>query len=402
MDTSRKKHILLAVCGGISAYKSAELVRLLRKQNADVRVVMTEAAQQFISSLTFQALSGHPVHVNLLDPAEENAMGHINLARWADVMIIAPATANMMAKCAHGIADDLVSTLFLAAECPINMAPAMNRVMWGKPVTQVNLENLKKYGVNMIGPNAGDQACGEVGFGRMAEPFEICDRVLAMPSTRVLAKVNVLITAGPTREPIDPVRFISNRSSGKMGFALAKAALEAGANVTLITGPVNQISPSGVDCVQVETASEMFGAVMAKVNQSDIFISAAAVADYRPSIQETVKIKKQNQQTQLTLEKTDDILASVAMLTKPPFTVGFAAETNDLENYAKDKLQKKNLDMIAANWVGRNQGGFDSDQNALEVFWPSGKTTLEMSDKFHIAQQLIQLIAHKFNEKNRS
>ncbi len=402
MDISKKKHILLAVCGGISAYKSAELVRLLRKQNADVRVVMTGGAQHFISPLTFQALSGNPVHTDLLDPAEENAMGHINLARWADVMIIAPVTANTMAKCAHGIADDLTSTLFLAAECPIYMAPAMNRVMWDKPVTQVNLEKLKKYGVNMIGPNAGDQACGEVGFGRMVEPIDICERVLAKPASGVLSNVNVLITAGPTREPIDPVRFISNRSSGKMGFALAKAALDAGAKVTLITGPVNQISPSGVDCIQVETTVEMFEAVMAKVNQNDIFISAAAVADYRPSIQETVKIKKKNQQTQLTLEKTDDILASVAKLTKPPFTVGFAAETNDLENYARDKLQKKNLDMIAANWVGRKQGGFDSDENALEVFWPSGKTTLEMSDKFHIALQLIQLIAQKFNEKNRS
>ncbi len=401
-NPTHKKRILLAVCGGIAAYKAAELVRLLRKRDAEVRVVMTKAAQQFVGPLTFQALSGNPVHSELLDRDEENAMGHINLARWADALVIAPATANMLAKCAHGMADDLVSTLFLAAECPIYVAPAMNQAMWNKSATQANAKLLKQNGVNLIGPNSGDQACGETGYGRMAEPSEICEQLLPLSKPGDLDNVKVLITAGPTREPIDPVRFLSNRSSGKMGYALAKAAREAGAKVILVSGPVNLKAPHDVECIHVETAAEMFSAVMEKVNKCDIFIGAAAVADYRPSAIEPVKIKKQHDKISLDLEKNSDILAAVARLTKPPFSVGFAAETHDLASYAKDKLQRKKLDMIAANWVGREQGGFDSDLNALEVYWPSGHATLTMAGKYQIAQQLIQLIAQHFHEKNRS
>jgi phosphopantothenoylcysteine decarboxylase / phosphopantothenate---cysteine ligase len=391
----------LAICGGIAAYKSAELVRLLRKQSADVRVVMTYSAREFISPLTFQALSGNPVHTELLDVNEENAMGHINLARWADVVVIAPATANTLAKCAHGLADDLVTTLFLAATCPVYMAPAMNQAMWNKGVTQDNIRQLERYGVNFIGPDAGDQACGETGYGRMAEPVEICQRLLIEPKRGVLQDLKILISAGPTREYIDPVRYITNRSSGKMGFALARAALQAGAHVTLVSGPVNLPTPAGLDIVHIETAAQMYGAVMIQIGSADIYIGAAAVADYSPATAEKDKIKKQAEQTSLILHKTKDILADVAQLKNPPFTVGFAAETNNLVAYAQEKLRNKNLDMIAANWVGQEQGGFDSEQNALEVFWENGRASLPMINKNQLAEQLINLIAKRFNEKNR-
>ncbi|NOU45179.1 MAG: bifunctional phosphopantothenoylcysteine decarboxylase/phosphopantothenate--cysteine ligase CoaBC [Methyloglobulus sp.] len=397
----------MAICGGIAAYKSAELVRLLRKKGLDVRVVMTVSAHEFVSPLTFQALSGNPVHLQLLDAEEENAMGHINLARWADVVIIAPATANTIAKCAHGLADDLVTTLFLAATCPLYMAPAMNQSMWNKAITQDNISKLESYGVVFIGPDSGHQACGEVGYGRMAEPADICQRVcehltvpmMAQPKISALAGVKVLITAGPTREHIDPVRYITNRSSGKMGYALACAALKAGAEVSLISGPVNLAEPVGVDFIQVETAAQMYEAAMARAADVDIFIAAAAVADYTPSLTENVKIKKICDQTSILLNKTQDILAAVALLTPAPFTVGFAAETHDLETYAQDKLRKKKLDMIAANWVGRAEGGFDSEQNALEVFWQNGRTSLAMASKTVLAEQLINSIATRFNEK---
>jgi phosphopantothenoylcysteine decarboxylase / phosphopantothenate---cysteine ligase len=337
----------------------------------------------------------------LLDIGEENAMGHINLARWADVAVIAPATANTIAKCAHGLADDLVSTLFLAATCPVYMAPAMNQAMWRKAITQENIRKLEGYGVSFIGPNAGDQACGETGFGRMAEPSEICQWLLAEPKTPVLQGVKVLISAGPTREYIDPVRYITNRSSGKMGFAIALAASQAGAQVSLVSGPVNLVIPAGIEIVGVETAAQMYDAVLAQASNTDIYIGAAAVADYSPAVIGKAKIKKQAEQTELVLHKTKDILAAVAQLDNAPFTVGFAAETNDLEAYAQEKLHKKNLDMIAANWVGRGQGGFDSEQNALEVFWENGKVSLPMTDKNQLAEQLINLIATRFNEKNR-
>jgi phosphopantothenoylcysteine decarboxylase / phosphopantothenate---cysteine ligase len=400
-DIPINKHVLLAICGGIAAYKSAELVRLLRKQGCDVRVVMTHSAREFVNPLTFQALSGNPVHTELLDIDEENAMGHINLARWADVVIIAPATANTIAKCAHGLADDLVSTLFLAATCPIYIAPAMNQAMWNKAITQNNIRQLESYGVTIIGPNVGDQACGETGNGRMAEPAEICQRLLDGAKLGVLSDVKILISAGPTREYIDPVRYITNRSSGKMGYALARAAVNAGASVTLVSGSVNLVVPTGVELVQIETAAQMYDAVISQAGGNDIYIGAAAVADYSPVVTETAKIKKQAEQTSLVLQQTKDILAEVARLHNAPFTVGFAAETNDLETYAQEKLRKKNLDMIAANWVGQERGGFDSEQNALEVFWDKGHTSLTMMDKNQLAEQLINLIATRFNEKNR-
>lgn len=366
-----------------------------------MRVIMTPSAREFISPLTFQALSGNSVHTELLDVDEENAMGHINLARWADIVVIAPATANTIAKCAHGIADDLVTTLFLAATCPVYMAPAMNQAMWNKAITQENIRQLQNYGVNFIGPDTGDQACGETGFGRMAEPYDICQRLLIETKTGILQDLKVLISAGPTREYIDPVRYITNRSSGKMGYALARAALRMGARVTLVSGPVNLAAPIGLDMVNVETAEQMYNAVSARAGNVDIFIAAAAVADYSPVVTEKDKIKKHAEQTSLVLHKTKDILTTVARLDNAPFTVGFAAETNDLEAYAQEKLRNKNLDMIAANWVGQEQGGFDSERNALEVFWDKGHSSLAMTDKNQLAEQLINLIATKFNEKNR-
>ena len=358
---------------------------------------------QFVSPLTFQALSGNPVHSELLDADQEHAMGHISLARWADALIIAPATANTIAKCSHGLADDLLSTLYLAATCPVYVAPAMNQAMWNKTVTQENIQKLKSHGVSVIGPEQGDQACGETGFGRMSEPLDICNRLMDEPATRCLSRLKVLISAGPTREPLDPVRYITNRSSGKMGYALAAAALKAGAQVTLVSGPVMLSAPADVDLVNVETAAQMHAAVIAKAAEHDIYIGAAAVADYSPTM-EIEKIKKQADQSTLTLtlQKTRDILAEVAGLANRPFTVGFAAETHDLEQYALDKLARKNLDMIAANWVGRDLGGFDSEQNALQVFWKNGQKSLAMTDKNQLAEQLISLIAERREYERRN
>lgn len=397
--------MLLAVCGGIAAYKSAELVRLLRKRGAEVRVVMTQAAQEFVKPLTFQALSGNPVHIDLLDMDEENAMGHINLARWADMMVIAPATANTIAKCAHGLADDLVSALFLASTCPVYMAPAMNQAMWGKAVTQENIQRLVSQGVQFIGPDAGDQACGESGYGRMAEPAGICLHLLSDENAAlkpgILQSINVVVTAGPTREYLDPVRYLTNRSSGKMGYAVAQAARQAGANVTLISGPVALTPPEGVKVINVETAAHMYDAVMEHINNAGIFIASAAVADYSPDAAEAQKIKKKDGQINLLLQKTKDILAEVAALEEAPFLVGFAAETTELEAYALAKLNAKKLDMIAANWVGRTEGGFDSDQNALDVYWQSGRKSMPLMPKSVLASQLIELIAMRFHEKNR-
>ena len=365
-----------------------------------MRVVMTRSAMQFISPLTFQALSGNPVHTELLDAETENAMGHINLARWADKIVIAPATADTIAKLSLGLADDLLSTLCLAAVCPIYIAPAMNQAMWHKPVTQENIKRLIAYGATIIGPGQGEQACGETGFGRMSEPAEICERLWAEPTDHHLHGKKILISAGPTREPLDPVRYITNRSSGKMGYALARAALKAGARVTLVSGPVALTPPANADVVKVETAAQMYEAVITRAEAHDIYIGAAAVADYTPVTVQPEKIKKQDEQTLITLQKTRDILAEVAQLPNRPFTVGFAAETHDLENYARGKLTAKKLDMIAANWVGRDQGGFDSEQNALQVFWATGQQTLAMTDKAQLAEQLISLIAKRCDEKN--
>lgn len=403
------------MCGGIAAYKAAELVRLLRKQNAQVQVVMTESATHFVSSLTFQALSGNPVQTQLLDAQEENAMGHIHLARWADLIVIAPATANMIAKLSYGLADNLVSTLCLAASCPIYIAPAMNQAMWHNPVTQENIARLQQRGLTIIGPEQGEQACGETGFGRMSEPATICLRLMGDKpyllenhhtvanqenTAASLQGVKILISAGPTREPLDPVRYISNRSSGKMGYALVEAALQAGAIVTLVSGPVTLDAPAAAEVIRVETAEQMYQAIITRAQQHDIYIGAAAVADYTPVQVKEQKIKKQAQESTLMLQKTKDILAAVALLPARPFVVGFAAETHDLEVYAKGKLVRKKLDMIAANWVGKEQGGFEKDENGLHVFWHNGDKILSMTDKKQLARQLLELITERMNEKN--
>jgi len=361
---------------------------------------MTQSAQHFVTPLTFQALSANPVHTELFDAEQEQAMSHIHLARWADLLLIAPASANTLAKMAHGIADDLLSTLYLAADCPVFVAPAMNQAMWNKTVTQENITRLKQVGVGIIGPACGDQACGEQGFGRMSEPTDICGEILKDHTTRPLTGVKLVISAGPTREPLDPVRYISNRSSGKMGYALAEAGIRAGAEVTLVSGPVNLSAPKELNLIKVETAQQMYEAVLGRMDNCDIYIGAAAVADYRPAQIESSKIKKQHDHSIITLEKNPDIVATVASLSNKPFVVGFAAETDDLENYAIGKLRTKNLDMIAANWVGQTEGGFDSDRNALQVYWPGGKRHLVMTDKYQLAEQLLSLIYERFNEKN--
>jgi len=388
------------VSGGIAAYKSAEIVRLLRKQGCEVRVVMTASAQRFVTPLTFQALSGQTVHSDLFDIAQEQAMSHIHLARWADALLIAPASADLLAKMAHGLADDLLSTLCLAAQCPVYLAPAMNQAMWQHPAVKDNLALLRQRGVRVIGPASGEQACGEQGLGRMSEPSAICDVLMATDTTALLAGRKVMITAGPTREPIDPVRFISNRSSGRMGYAIAEAARDAGAQVTLVSGPVALPSPHGVRVIAVESAKAMHDGVMRRIDDCDIFIGAAAVADYRPAQVADAKLKKHDDTLAIVLEKNPDIIATVASLARKPFVVGFAAETDDLERYALGKLRDKNLDMIAANWVGQAEGGFDSERNALDVYWPGGHQALAMADKRELARRLILLIAQRRNENH--
>ena len=397
------RHILLGVTGGIAAYKALELVRLLKKEGAQVRVVMTKAACEFIAPLSFQALSGHSVHIELLDVDAENAMGHIELARWADIFIIAPASANTLSKFAHGNADNLLSTLYLAANCPVYIAPAMNHVMWNHVATQTNIQLLQTHGIRLISPEAGEQACGEIGVGRMAEPQTICARLLAdiTAPSQILAGIHIMITAGATREPLDAVRYITNRSSGKMGYAIACAAQLAGANVTLISGITALSPPENCHFIQTETAQAMHSAVFENINPCDIFIGAAAVADYRPIDVAQKKIKKKDDTLTFTLQKNADILADVAATKNPPFTVGFAAETHDLEHYARDKLIRKKLDMIAANWVGGERGGFESNDNALDIFWQDGQKSLPMTSKEILATQLISLIAKRFHLKTK-
>ncbi|HEX5513416.1 MAG TPA: bifunctional phosphopantothenoylcysteine decarboxylase/phosphopantothenate--cysteine ligase CoaBC [Gammaproteobacteria bacterium] len=400
MSSLSQRKIVLGVTGGIAAYKSADLTRRLLDAGAEVRVVMTQAATQFVGPLTFQALSGNPVHLDLLDPAAEAAMGHIQLARWADTVLVAPASADFMARLAHGMANDLLTTLCLATDAAIVLAPAMNRLMWQNAATRDNVALLSRRGVRLIGPAAGGQACGEIGEGRMVEPLDIVS-ALAEPESREqpLAGRTVLVTAGPTYEAIDPVRFIGNRSSGRMGFAVAAAARQAGAQVILVSGPSQQATPVGVERIDVTSAAEMYQAVMQQVERADIFIGAAAVADYRPAQTADAKIKKQSEQLALTLERTKDILQAVAARATAPFTVGFAAETHDLPRYARDKLERKKLDMIAANWVG-GETGFDTADNALEVFWRDGQASLGRQGKDALAQQLINLIADRYHAKH--
>ena len=386
------RHVLLGVTGGIAAYKSAELVRRLQNRGANVRVVMTRAAQEFITPLTLQALSGNPVHTDLLDPAAEAAMGHIELARWADLVLIAPASADFIARLAHGHADDLLTTLCLATPARIAIAPAMNQGMWRDVATQANITNVRERGVAIWGPAAGEQACGDIGPGRMLEPDELAALAGDVFATRLLEGKRVLITAGPTREALDPVRYISNHSSGKMGFALAQAAVEAGAKVTVIAGPVALATPEHVARINVESAQEMFAAVHERVRDCDIFIAAAAVADYRPEQVAALKIKKQNEAMTLTLVRNPDIVASVAQLKPKPFTIGFAAETQRVTDYARDKLERKNLDMIIANDVSAPGIGFNSENNAVTVLWGDGEAAIGERSKIQLARDLIALI----------
>jgi phosphopantothenoylcysteine decarboxylase/phosphopantothenate--cysteine ligase len=390
-----KIRILLGVTGGIAAYKSPDLVRRLIEKGADVQVVMTEAAQKFVSPMTFQAVSGRPARIGLWDEAAEAAMGHIELARWAQLVLVAPATADFIARLAGGRADDLLSTLCIATEAPIVIAPAMNRVMWANKATQANIGVLQSRGIRLLGPAAGNQACGEVGVGRMWEPTLLASTLLEPPANAgLLAGITVLITAGPTRERLDPVRYLTNRSSGKMGFAVADAAREAGAHVTLITGPVQLPTPAGITRINVESAREMYAAVHRHVADADVFIAAAAVADFQPVTVAKQKIKKQGTAITLDLEPAPDIVKSVADMAKRPLVVGFAAETNDVENNARSKLKRKKLDMIAANQVGDGLA-FDCEDNALTVLWPGGKLEIARAPKLEVARELIAQIAKR-------
>jgi phosphopantothenoylcysteine decarboxylase/phosphopantothenate--cysteine ligase len=391
------KRILLGVTGGIAAYKSPDLVRRLREQGAEVQVVMTAAAREFVTEATFQAVSGRPVRTDLWDAAAEAAMGHIELARWAQLVLIAPASADFLARLATGQADDLLSTLCLATEAPIAVAPAMNRVMWANAATRANVATLRQRSVNVLGPAEGEQACGEIGAGRMLEPLELADRarIMLLGGGGPLQGRRVLITAGPTRERIDPVRFISNRSSGKMGFAVAQAAREAGAEVVLVSGPVSLATPTAVRRIDVESAADMLNAVLGEVDRADIFISTAAVADYRPANAAEQKIKKTSDRMDLSMERTADVLATVAARPNRPFVVGFAAETESVEQHARGKLLKKNLDMIAANEVGHDKA-FDCEDNELIVLWRAGRRDLARASKATLARQLVALIAESY------
>ena len=390
------ERILLGVTGGIAAYKSAEIVRRLRERGAEVQVVMTGAARQFVTPLTFQALSGRPVRTDLWDDAAEAAMGHIELARWADRILVAPASADFLARLAHGLASDLLTTLCLATDVPITVAPAMNRLMWANAATRANMALLAARGIEVIGPAEGDQACGETGPGRMVEPDVLAAAVIDRAATSgALAGRKVIVTAGPTRERIDPVRFITNRSSGKMGFAVAEAARDAGAEVILISGPVSVCTPPGIRRVDVETADQMLAAVNENLGGADIFIAAAAVSDYRPVQVSMEKIKKTSDSLMLALSRTTDILATVAAGAARPFVVGFAAETQNVERNALAKLEGKNLDMIAANQVGEGLA-FDQDDNALTVYWRGGGRELKRAGKAQIAAELVALIAERF------
>jgi phosphopantothenoylcysteine decarboxylase/phosphopantothenate--cysteine ligase len=392
------KRIILGVTGGIAAYKSADLVRRLIERGAEVQVVMTTAAREFITATTFQALSGRPVRDSLWDAAAEAAMGHIELARWANLVLVAPASADFLARLTHGRADDLLSTLCLATEAPICVAPAMNRVMWANVATQANVATLTQRGVRFFGPGSGEQACGEVGAGRMLEPLDIADLVeplLTDPGP--LSGRRVVVTAGPTRECIDPVRFVSNRSSGKMGFAVAQALREAGAEVTLVSGPVNLATPPGVRRINVESAEQMHVAVQREIAGAAIFVATAAVADYRPNEMATQKIKKTSDSMSLQLTRTQDILGAVAARSDRPFVVGFAAETNAVEQHAREKLLRKNLDLIAANEVGECKA-FDCDDNALVVLWRGGRVELPCAPKSELARGLVQVIIERFRE----
>jgi phosphopantothenoylcysteine decarboxylase / phosphopantothenate---cysteine ligase len=389
------RNVLLGVSGGIAAYKSAELIRELQERGAQVRVIMTHGAQEFITPLTLQALSGNPVHTQLLDERAELGMGHIELARWADLLLIAPATADLIARLSAGRADDLLSTVALATPAPLMLAPAMNQQMWKDQATTANIDTLLQRGAVIVGPAAGVQACGDVGPGRMEEPSAIADAAASLFATGELAGKRVVITAGPTREALDPVRYISNNSSGKMGYALAQAAVDAGAITTVVSGPVNLPAPDHTRMLAVQSAEEMLEQCLTLLPECDIFIACAAVADYRPASVDSQKIKKGPQEISLQLVRTPDIVAAVAAHEHRPFTVGFAAETNDVLTYAREKMKRKGLDMIVANDVADPTIGFNSDDNAVTVLWRDGQQTLERASKGAIARQIVNLIAQQ-------
>jgi phosphopantothenoylcysteine decarboxylase/phosphopantothenate--cysteine ligase len=397
-----QRRILLGISGGIAAYKSCELVRRLRDLDAQVRVVMTESATHFVSATTFQALSGQPVRVSLWDEQAEAAMGHIELARWGERILIAPASADLIGRLAHGLANDLLTTVCLASAAPVYLAPAMNQQMWANAAVQANIDILRQRGTRMLGPAVGDQACGDIGSGRMLEPHELRDALVASFGSRAMAGLRVLVSAGPTYEDIDPVRFIGNRSSGRMGFAVAQAAAEAGAIVTLVAGPVSLATPAGVSQrIDVRSAAQMHAAITAAAAQADIYIGAAAVGDYRPLEVSGHKLKKQDGAgLALQLRENPDILADLSAQPAHPFLVGFAAETHDVAAYAQDKLRRKGLDMIAANRVG-NGLGFESEENALTLYWADGAAELPQASKTELARQLIDRVSECYKASRR-
>jgi phosphopantothenoylcysteine decarboxylase / phosphopantothenate---cysteine ligase len=399
MKQLANKKVLLGVSGGIAAYKSADLARRLREAGAVVRVVMTSAAKEFITPLTLQAVSGNPVHDDLFDTAAEAAMGHIELARWADVVVVAPATADVIAKLANGQANDLLTTLCLATRAPCVLAPAMNQQMWLAKTTQENCHTLQSRGMHLFGPASGEQACGEVGPGRMLEPLELAEKIAELFTTGSLSDHSILITAGPTQEHLDPVRYLTNHSSGKMGYAMAEAAVEAGAKVTLISGPSNLSVPEHVKHIAVVNAEEMHAAVMSEVKHHTIFIGVAAVADYRFLDVASEKIAKKSDEITLKLIRNPDIIADVAALPHPPFTVGFAAQTENVLAYAREKLRTKHLDLIMANQVNCADRGFDSDNNALTILSMNEEIELPLMSKSQLARELIKIIAERVHAK---
>ena len=402
MKSLANKNILLGVTGGIAAYKSAEIVRHLKKSGASVRVVMTRSAEEFITPLTLQALSGNRVSTELLDAEAEAAMGHIELAKWADGILIAPATANTIARLSSGRGDDLLSTVTLAFDGPISVAPAMNQAMWRDERTQENLKKLIDQDFGICGPGSGEQACGDVGLGRMLEPLDIINMFSLSFNEGSLSGKKILITAGPTQEPIDPVRFITNRSSGKMGYSLVEAALESGANVTLISGPVNIEPPSNCNFVSIKTAKEMYDAVMHHISGMDVYIGTAAVSDYSPAKASDSKIKKDGSNSPMVLElkENEDILKSVSELEQRPYVVGFAAETNDLIKNAEKKLSNKNLDLIIANDVSNKEIGFDSDYNEVTLITEKEKYLIERQNKRKVSKKIIDFISGRINDQN--
>ena len=398
MQTLAGKKILLGISGGIAAYKCAELTRRLIERGAQVRVVMTNAAKEFITPLTMQAVSGHPVSDSIFDPAAEASMGHIELAKWADLVLLAPATADLIARMAAGMGNDLLTTLVLATDSPIAVSPAMNQQMYSNVATQENIATLARREIHIWGPAAGEQACGDVGPGRMLEPMQLVEKCESFFQPKLLEGKSILITAGPTREAIDPVRYISNHSSGKMGFALAEAAAQLGANVTIISGPVSLATPNNANRVNVNSALEMHQQAIALAKEHDVFIGCAAVADYRPACVAENKIKKTADKDDMSIDmvKNPDIIASVAALEADrPFTVGFAAETQDVEKYAKSKLAKKNLDMICANDVSIEGQGFNCNDNALTLYWNNGEQSLPLSSKKELAKSIMQTVYEK-------